>query len=268
MITSDASLQGWGTHCLGLRAQGTWNHHLPCSSNLLELKVAREVLKAFLPVIQGKRVKMMMENNGSFVHCEARGHKESTSSSGGSRDLLVCQNPFTGAVCIVSPGPSEHPGRLAEPEVLEPHRMDFEPNIPTRDLRSVGGSQDRFNGDIIQLSSASIFLSPHLSTGSSPGCALLEMALQTSLPVSAYCPDAQVLTKDHGGMSASDCDCSILAKEAMLSPSVSPGVVSSNQTASSPKPTALQQLHSPQPGPSGLDCLEFEKGKLQDLNLL
>lgn len=145
--------------------------------------------------------------------------------------------------------------------------MDAESNISSRDLRLVGGSRHRFDGDTIQLSGAPILFPPLLSTYSSPKCALSEVALQTSLPVSAYCPDAQVIIEDQGGGSTSYCDCSILAGEAMVSPSVSPGTVSSNQTASSPRPAPCNDRTHPNLALLAFDCLEFERGKLRDLNL-
>lgn len=80
------------------------------------------------------------KHNSTFVYGETRGHKEFTASTGGNRDLLICQSQFTGPVCIVSTGPSEHPGRLAELEVLKPHRMDAEPNIPKQRYSPSGRS--------------------------------------------------------------------------------------------------------------------------------
>lgn len=50
-------------------------------------------------------------------------------------------------------------------------------------------------------------------------------------------------------------ECSILTMDAVVSPSMSPGGMSSNQTASSPR------LHLPQPSSSGLDWLELSEGQ-------
>lgn len=56
-------------------------------------------------------------------------------------------------------------------------------------------------------------------------------------------------------------ECSILTMDAVVSPSMSPGGMSSNQTASSPRLASLQRLHLPQPSSSGLDWLELSEGQ-------
>lgn len=53
------------------------------------------------------------QHNVSFIHCEARGHKKSTASPGGSGDLIICRSPFTGPIVMVSTRPSEPSGRSA-----------------------------------------------------------------------------------------------------------------------------------------------------------
>ena len=69
VIHSDASLQGWGCVCEGASSGGVW---LPVERtfhiNYLELKAAFFALKSFLVQIQGKHVRLML-NNTTAIAC-------------------------------------------------------------------------------------------------------------------------------------------------------------------------------------------------------
>ena len=112
-----------------------------------------------------------------------------------------------------------------------------------------------------------VFFPLLLPAGSGPGCSLSEVGLQAGLPISTNYSDPQIIGEDHGGGSTRYCDSSILAEEAMVSPSLSSGGVSSNKAPSGQGPSHLQRPHSPQLGLSGHDCMEFERSKLQNRNL-
>ena len=68
-ISSDASLIGWGSTCMGLRTGGNWTpeeaaHHI----NYLEMLAAYFALKTFITSLANKHVKLMVDNT-TVVAC-------------------------------------------------------------------------------------------------------------------------------------------------------------------------------------------------------
>ena len=72
VITSDASLSGWGGVCNGVATGGAWlpeeyAHHI----NYLEIKAAFFTLKSFAVKLEGKHVRIMLDNS-TAVACIAK----------------------------------------------------------------------------------------------------------------------------------------------------------------------------------------------------
>ncbi|KAJ1202911.1 hypothetical protein NDU88_006706 [Pleurodeles waltl] len=74
MVVTDASLLGWGGHLGEVEIRSHWS---PVESglhiNLLELRVIRLALKAFLPVVKGKVVQVFTDNTTAMWYCNKQG---------------------------------------------------------------------------------------------------------------------------------------------------------------------------------------------------
>lgn len=67
LVTTDASLKGWGAHCQSLVAQGKWSRtELRQSINWLEL--ACLALREFKEQIAGHHVLLLTDNVATKVH--------------------------------------------------------------------------------------------------------------------------------------------------------------------------------------------------------
>lgn len=78
IITSDASLQGWGAHYRDHAAQGRW-HFQPQGIvlNILELRAAFQALLAFSPFLGGKKCPTTHgQQGGGSLHTETGWHQE------------------------------------------------------------------------------------------------------------------------------------------------------------------------------------------------
>ena len=63
VITTDASLSGWGAECQGITTQGQWSEEERTQHiNVLELKAAELALKSFTHLWQGSRVRFRLDN--------------------------------------------------------------------------------------------------------------------------------------------------------------------------------------------------------------
>lgn len=79
-VTSDASLFGWGGHCDSRVAQGRWSRlELSRQINWLELRAARLVLQAFLPLVRGQHVLLLTDNTTTKAHINRQGGTRSRS---------------------------------------------------------------------------------------------------------------------------------------------------------------------------------------------
>lgn len=72
-ITSDASLRGWGAHCLGRQVQGMWQTTETRHSNLLELQAAFLALQAFEDLIRGAQVQLRLDNQTAVSYIARQG---------------------------------------------------------------------------------------------------------------------------------------------------------------------------------------------------
>lgn len=74
ILTTDASLQGWGTHMAHLRAHDLWREeemHLHIS--VLELKAVFHAVRAFLPHLTGQVVAVRSDNTTAVSYINRQG---------------------------------------------------------------------------------------------------------------------------------------------------------------------------------------------------
>lgn len=77
VVMMDASLQGWGAHCLGHQAQGKWKKMWSRSSNFLELEAVRRALLSFQSLLQGQVVKILSDNRTTVAYLMHEGRTKS-----------------------------------------------------------------------------------------------------------------------------------------------------------------------------------------------
>lgn len=155
VLTTDASLLGWGSHVEGVLAQGTWTvAEAQHSINLLELCAVCLALSEFHQLLQGAQVLVHTECVSKVIHLQAEGHKvqypalRSSSPSAVGRGQLGLHQGKT-------PGGSEkYIGRLAEQESHAGVRIA----VASRDLPDDGL-------EVWNPSSRSICLSRQQATG-------------------------------------------------------------------------------------------------------
>ncbi|XP_013907147.1 PREDICTED: uncharacterized protein LOC106537516 [Thamnophis sirtalis] len=74
VVTTDASLLGWGAHCQGHLAQGRWTQREAAHSiNWLELRAARLALRKFASLVRGAHVLLMTDNVATKAHINRQG---------------------------------------------------------------------------------------------------------------------------------------------------------------------------------------------------
>lgn len=74
IVTTDASLSGWGAHTQGALAQGTWSREESnLSINLLELRAIRLALIQFRPLLAGKSVRVRTDNTTAKAYVNRQG---------------------------------------------------------------------------------------------------------------------------------------------------------------------------------------------------
>ncbi|KAL1268872.1 hypothetical protein QQF64_034235 [Cirrhinus molitorella] len=74
MLTTDASLTGWGAVMSGRSAQGLWEgHHLMWHINCLEMLAVFRALKHFLPDLRGHRVLVRTDNTSVVSYINRQG---------------------------------------------------------------------------------------------------------------------------------------------------------------------------------------------------
>lgn len=80
VVTSDASLEGWGAHYLHYAAQGRWYFRTrDVVSNVLEMKAAFQALLAFSSLLRGKQVLIQMDNRVAVAYINRQGGTRSIS---------------------------------------------------------------------------------------------------------------------------------------------------------------------------------------------
>lgn len=82
IVTTDASMEGWGGHLQDLQVQGKWfSAQRQLHINRLELKAIFLSLQAFLPRIQGSSVLIRTGNTTSMLYINKQGGTKSLSLS-------------------------------------------------------------------------------------------------------------------------------------------------------------------------------------------
>lgn len=80
IITSEASLKGWGAHYRHHAVQGLWTFRTQnVVSNILEMKAAFQALLAFSPLLRGKEVLLKLDNRVAVAYINRQGGTRSRS---------------------------------------------------------------------------------------------------------------------------------------------------------------------------------------------
>ncbi|XP_073441685.1 uncharacterized protein [Dendrobates tinctorius] len=80
VIMTDASSSGWGAHLRGQVAQGPWGHlEQNASSNLRELRAVNRALRIFMPTLEGRNVRIMLDNSTTVAYINHQGGTRSRS---------------------------------------------------------------------------------------------------------------------------------------------------------------------------------------------
>lgn len=80
LLTTDASLLGWGAHLEELQVQGSWSpQERLMSSNLRELRAIRMALFHFFPLIRNKAVRVRSDNSTAVSYINRQGGTRSQS---------------------------------------------------------------------------------------------------------------------------------------------------------------------------------------------
>ena len=115
-VTTDASLLGWGGHCLGNAASGDWPRADTLSHiNLLEFRVVLLSLRSFLPLLRRRIVLIRTDNVTVAAYKQAGGHAlhQTECPSGSSVEVVQTRGSFSHSV--PHPGPGQSHSRLPVP---------------------------------------------------------------------------------------------------------------------------------------------------------
>ncbi len=121
MITTDASMTGWGAVFEGRPASGEWKEEfLSWHINCLELRAVFLALKYFLPVLGGYHIIVRTDNMAVVSHINRQGGLRSCTLDRLARRLLLCsQDKFLSLRAIHIKQPDSHPNqsqRTSSPE--------------------------------------------------------------------------------------------------------------------------------------------------------
>ena len=107
VITTDASLSGWGAECQGTTTQGQWSEEERTQHiSVLELKAAKLALKSFTHLWQGSRVRFRLDNTTAVSQILKMGSSRSV------RCLVVTQEIWEHVVLHKSTAIAQHlPGK-------------------------------------------------------------------------------------------------------------------------------------------------------------
>ncbi|KAJ1080239.1 hypothetical protein NDU88_000458 [Pleurodeles waltl] len=88
IVTTDASLEGWGAHCQDLQISGSWNaKEVQLHISYLELKAIDLALKAFLLKLQNSSVLIRTDNTTSMFYLNKQGGTRSLQLSQLAQDI-------------------------------------------------------------------------------------------------------------------------------------------------------------------------------------
>ena len=106
VVTTDASLTGWGAVWEGRTARGQWSPPWSLSHiNVLELRAVHLALRALLPFIRGKHVLVRTDNTSAVYHINHQGGTRSLRCLQVARELLLWAAPRLASVrAIYVPG--------------------------------------------------------------------------------------------------------------------------------------------------------------------
>lgn len=128
VITSDASLKGWGAHYHYYAVQGRWTFKTQnVVSNILEMKAAFQVLLAFSPLLRGKEVLLKLDNRVAVTYINRQGGTRSLHDAGSLPSSRVGTAEPGGTNGNVRPRSSKETGRLSKPEFCIQQRVGFKP---------------------------------------------------------------------------------------------------------------------------------------------
>ncbi len=139
MITTDASMTGWGTVFEGRPASGEWKEEfLFWHINCLELRAVFLALKYFLPVLGGYYIIVRMDNMAVVSHINRQGGSRSRTLDRLARHLLLWSQKqvplFEGGS---RSGSTEPGGRFSVETEAQARGMDADPSDGIPDLGSV-----------------------------------------------------------------------------------------------------------------------------------
>ncbi len=139
MITTDASMTGWGAVFEGRPASGEWKEEfLFWHINCLELRAVFLALKYFLPVLGEHHVIVRTDNMAVVSHINRQGGSRSRTLDRLARHLLLwSQDKFLSLRAVHVPGVLNLAGRFSVETEAQAGGMDVEPSDGIPDLGSV-----------------------------------------------------------------------------------------------------------------------------------
>ncbi len=139
MITTDASMTGWGAVLEGRPASGEWKEEfLFWHINCLELRAVFLALKYFLPVLGGHHIIVRTDNMAVVSHINRQGGSKSRTLDRLAHHLLLwSQDKFLSLRAVHVPGVLNLAGRFSVETEAQAGGMDVEPSDGIPDLGSV-----------------------------------------------------------------------------------------------------------------------------------
>ncbi len=139
MITTDASMTGWGTVFEGRPVSGEWKEEfLFWHINCLELRAVFLALKYFLPVLGGYHIIVRTDNMAVVSHINRQGGSRSRTLDRLVHHLLLwSQDKFLSLRAVHVPGVLNLAADFLSRQKLKPGGMDVEPSDGIPDLGSV-----------------------------------------------------------------------------------------------------------------------------------
>ncbi|XP_029441229.1 uncharacterized protein LOC115080906 [Rhinatrema bivittatum] len=90
VVTTDASLYGWGAVCLRSSVQGTWSPtEATWSINRLETRAVRLALREFLSLVRGRAVRILSDNATTVAYINRQGGTRSLPVAAEARQLMA-----------------------------------------------------------------------------------------------------------------------------------------------------------------------------------
>ncbi|XP_053114316.1 uncharacterized protein LOC128328210 [Hemicordylus capensis] len=192
IVTTDASLTGWGAHCLGRHAQGVWEpRDLRFNINWLELKAIRLALTEFHELVLGRHVLIRTDNVTAKAHVNHQGGTRSRALMKEADLLLAWAEIRVLLESRASQRPGECAGGLVKPPMDGPVGVCLAAGSLRLDIRQVGSSTRRSVCVSVQQQTSKVFLQALLSPSGGGGCTSVSVASWSPLRLSAIsCPES------------------------------------------------------------------------------